>query len=59
MSSSFASQFGEFLFACPRWEGVVSKVIREMWWVVFPPGDRGLIEIGSLVVILRAGHVEG
>ena len=44
---------------CPRWEGVVLFVMRERWWSVFPPGDRGLIEIGSLVVIPRAGPVEG
>ena len=43
---------------CPKWEGVVRDVVREMLWVVFSPGDRSLIETKSLVVIPRGGPVE-
>ena len=45
---------------CPKLEGVVSFVMREVWWVVIPPGGRGLIGTESLVVIPRGAlPVEG
>ena len=45
---------------CSKWGGVVNFVMREIWWVVVPPGDRGLIGTESLVVIPRGAlPVEG